>query len=250
MYEILLVMKSFGRSKFFLFLGVALISFAGIYFAFLKNQTSPVLPKNGQKGEVRISPKRQFDINSKFYLTQSYPSELVNLKEDNLLGFSCSQQYVRQMDKWYSDYDNRIELKDAKLLRLIESVPTDLKGSKTDSFVFFVSCAIENGGTIVKYEKWAGGGGSRNIVYFGVINTSGSVGEVTSIKNDGTPYFTCNKPLQLTASNILYYGCGGGDGGSGSAAIYKIDLNNKSITRILKCDSSVNPNGKPLLECY
>lgn len=243
------MMKGFRGSKFFLLLGVALISFAGIYFALLKNQISPSLPKNSQKGEARIYSKRQFDINSKFYLTQGYPSEVIDTKEDNLLGISCSQQYVRQMDKWYSDYDNKTELKDANLLRLIESASLDLKGSKTDSFIFFAFCAIENGGTIVKYEKWAGGGGSRNVVFFGVLNTSGSVEEVTNIKNDGMPYFTCNRPLQLTASNILYYGCGGGDGGSGSASIYKIDLNKKTSTRIIKCDSSANPNGKPLLQC-
>lgn len=235
-------MKSFGGSKFFLFLGVILIFFAGIYFTFF--------PKNGQKGEARIYSKRQFDINSKFYLTQNYPSELVNIKEDNLLGMNCSQQYVHQMGTWYSDYDKKIEIKDANLLRLIESAPTDLKGFETDSFVFFAFCAIENGGTVVKYEKLAGGGGSRNIVYFGMANAIGSVEEVTSIKTDGSVGFTCNMPLQFTRSNMLYYSCGGGDGGSGSASIYKIDINNKTNTRIIKCDSFVNPNGKPLLECY
>ena len=216
-------MKSIGGLKLFVVVGVIIIFFAGIYFALLKNQ-------NNQKEEANTYSKRQFDINSKFYLTQRYPSELVDIEEDSLLGIRCSQQqYVRQMDKWYSDYDNKIELKDTNLLRLIESASTDLKGSKTDSFIFFSSCATENGGTIVKYEKWAGGGGSRNVAYFGVVNASGNVERVTSIKSDGIPYFTCNKPLELTTSNVLYYECGGGDGGSGSASIYKIDLNKKQL---------------------
>lgn len=242
-------MKNFGGSKFFL-LGVILISLVGIYFTFFKNQISSGFPKNTQKGEAKIYSKRQFDINSKFYLTQSYPSELIDVKEDNLLGMNCSQQYVRKTDIWYSDYDNKIELKDANLLRLIESASTELKGSKTDSFIFFTFCAIENGETIVKYERWAGGGGSQNVVYFGVVNESGNVEEVTRMNTDGTVGFTCNMPLQLTSSNILYYGCGGGDGASGSASIYKIDLNNKISTRIIKCDSSASPNGKPFLKCY
>lgn len=235
--------------KLFTLLFIAFLFFAVIYVIFSRQQTSSGLPINNQDKKSVVYSKRQFDTNSKFYLTQSYPLELVNIKEDNLLGMNCSQQYVRQMDKWYSDYDNKIEIKDANLLRLIESAPTDLKGSKTDSFVFFALCVIENGGTIVKYEKWAGGGGSRNIVYFGMVNASGSVEKITSINTDGTVGFTCNMPLQFTRSNILYYSCGGGDGGSGSASIYKVDLNKKTNTRVLKCNSSANPTGKPFLEC-
>lgn len=233
-------MKKFVGMKFFTLLFIAFLFFVGFYIVSSRQQTS--------SGTVAFS-KRQFDISSKFYLTQNYPSELIDIKEDNLLGMNCSQQYVRQMDKWYSDYDNKIEVKDANLLRLIESAPTELKGSKTDSFVFFNSCALENGGIIVKYEKWIGGGGFRNVAHFGIANASGNVEKIASIENDGAPYFTCNKPLQLTTSNVLYYSCGGGDGGSGSASIYKIDLNKKTITRIIKCDSSANPNGKPFLQC-
>lgn len=249
MYEILLKVKKFRRAKFFVLFLIATLVLAGIYIFSSRQQNSSGLPTNNQNKKSVVFSKRQFDINSKFYLTQNYPPEL-NIKEDNLLGIGCSQQYVRQKDKWYSDYDKKIEIKDANLLHLIDSAPVALKGSDTDSFIFFTYCSIENGGTVAKYEKQTGGGGSRNVVFFGVMNASGNIEEVTNIKNNGTPYFTCNKPLEFTTSNIFYYGCEGGDGGSGSASIYKIDLDNRISTRIIECDSSVNLNGKPILQCY
>lgn len=238
-------MRSFRWPKFFALIFIAFLFLAGIYFL-LPKQSSVSPTKQGQEGKAAYS-KRQFDVNKNFFNTESYPNELIAIENKDLVGMKCSPEYVRQVGGEYTLGTNpESKLEDVSLLGII----TNLNKTIVNNYIaVFTMCDTENGMRIIEYETWSGGGGLGNTAYFGIVKDARDIEEITSIKNDGIPYFTCNRPLELTTSNILYYGCGGGDGGSGSASIYKIDLNNKTSTRIIKCDSSANPNGKPLLQC-
>lgn len=238
-------MRSFRGSKFLVLFSATLLLLVGIYFL-LQKQSSVSNTKLG-RDEKTAYLKRQFDVNKNFFNTEPYPNELITIENKDLLGMKCLPEYVRQVGGEYTlGTDPEFELKDVSLLGIINN----LNKTVVDNYIAaFAVCDTENMMRIVEYEVWGGGGGSKNVAYFGVVNTSDNIETVTSIKNDGSAYFTCNNPLQLTVSNVLYYGCGGGDGGSGSASIYKIDLNKQLVTRVIKCDSSTNPNGKPFLQC-
>ncbi len=239
-------MKSFRGTKFFALLFITFLFLTGIYFL-LPKQSSVFPTKPGQERKEAAYSKRQFDINKNFFQAQPYPNELISIGNRDLVGMKCSPEYVRQAGGEYTlGTDPESELKDVSLLGII----TNLNKTIVDNYIAaFTACDTEDMMRIVEYEIWGGGGGSKNVAYFGVVNASGTVEEVTSIKNDGTPYFTCDIPLQLTSLDLLYYECRGGDGGSGSASIYKIDLNKKLVTRVIKCDSSANLNGNPTLQC-
>jgi len=225
---------------------IAFIFLAGIYFL-LQKQSSIFPTKPGQEGKATAYSKRQFDINKNFFQTQHYPNEIVSIENKDLVGMKCSPEYVRQVGGEYTlGTDPESKLKDISLLGMVNNLN---KTVSNNYIAAFTVCDTEDRMRIVEYEIWGGGGGSKNVAYFGLINKDNSIEEIERIDTDGSPYFTCDIPLQLTSLDLLYYECRGGDGGSGSASIYKIDLNKKTSIRILKCDSSANPNGKPFLQC-
>jgi hypothetical protein len=65
---------------------------------------------------------------------------------------------------------------------------------------------------------------------------------LAKIVNDGIPYRVCRRLLQL-GKDSLYIECGGGDGGYSGGEIFKIDVNDKTYQRIIKCQSVTDIEG-------
>lgn len=184
-------------------------------------------------------PKRQFDASKKFFQTYSYPQSLINISDQYLVGMKCTPQYLKQASEEFTLGTNPdVKLTDNTQLQLISKVESSI-GKDISTFM---SCVTYDNKTIVVYEVWGGGGGSTNTAYFSLAN-SGVIDKATIILNDGSPYWTCQQPLQLSTSDKLYFQCGGGDGVYSSASIYEIDLNtntSKSCTSVLlRCKTKV-----------
>lgn len=202
-------------------------------------------PKNHQDSSAY--PNRQFDINKNFFQTEAYPSEITNITDDNLVGMKCGDSYSRQIDGSYVSFAGSKQAKnaDSEILNLVKMAEKTIDTQQVDAIM---SCHAADNRIIIVYHTLGGGGGSKNVAHFGLVNDD-NVKKITSISNYGTPYFVCNEPLQLTTSNILYYACGGGDSNVGSSTIYKIDLSADSYSSVLQCSSSGDETGKVTVSC-
>jgi len=173
-----------------------------------------------------ITAKRQFDINEKFYPPQNYPPQLINIPDNDLVAMKCTPQYLRQIDGTYAYSYPLIKLDDSSLLQLIN------EASKTVSngvIYGFTSCITVDNKIILEYETWSGGGGSQNVVYFGVKKLDGGIEKVATIP---APIF-CIKPLQLTRDDVFYYQCGAYEN---AAFIYRIFISKHSYELLFTCE--------------
>lgn len=195
-----------------------------------------------------VYPKRQFDINKKFFQTEAYPSEITNISADNLVGMKCGDSYTRQIDGSFTSYAGSKQAKNAnsEILNLVEMAKKTIGEEQVHAIM---SCHTSNNKIILTYHTLGGGGGSKNVAHFALVSSNEIISKIVSIPNYGIAYFGCNKPLQLTTSNLLYYECGGGDSNTGSNAIYKIDLNNYSYFSVLQCFSSGSETGAITTSC-
>lgn len=193
--------------------------------------------------------KRLFNVNDNLYGNIGmYPEELRTISENDLIPLFCYN--LKPDDKpgiyYYSDneYKDQGLLVDKKLQDLFKqlSIPTDPINT------ILGICEAEDGRLIVRNEIQGGGGGGQNKALFYVFDTTNKLNYVTTIPNDGAAYFTCIWPLQLTKTNFLYYGCGGGDGPSGSRSIYQINLNNNTNAGIYKCGTYYDEAKKEINE--
>lgn len=180
--------------------------------------------------------KRLYNIDDKLIGKQPLPTEIVNLKDNQLVDISCSPIYDYDSAGKYIAY-----LDNSKTLELTD--PILLKITRSNSSISNISsCKTYDGKIIVQYLIAAGGGGAGNTSYFGFANSNGELEETIKIVNDGAPYFGCGRPFALTTNNMFYYGCSGGDGGFSQASVYKINMTTLQATKLIKCTSTVNPS--------
>ncbi len=185
--------------------------------------------------------KRLYFPGEKIFTKMDYPIEMTGINDGDLHNLQCSPDYYRDYEKQHYTYQEdprvaAVEMKDQNLYLLAEKAfEIDLDAD------VYRACKVDDGRYILEYEKQGGGGGSNNKSIFGVLGTDKTFQKITEIPTDGSPYFGCYKTLQLTKSNILWYQCGGGDGGYGSVSVYKIDLSNKNHTLVTKCEAISDP---------
>ncbi len=191
--------------------------------------------------------KRLFDPNGTIIETAPFPKEMTKISDSALVGLQCSGFYYNYGNGGFlmETESGSKEMTDALLLDVASKHPTISALS---------SCRTETGGTIVHYEIEAGAAGAGNTSSFFTLETDGSLKKISSISNDGAPYFICSRPYMLTDKNIVYWGCGGGDGGFGQSSVYAIDLNTSSTRRVIKCTStadseSADPGGPSTVKC-
>lgn len=181
---------------------------------------------------------RFYDPNGNFFGKEPYPQELTGWKDDQLTPMACTRNYSPSDTGGYGAYDERAQrgvvLTDKALLSYIQTLKEKYKGHTINEVW---TCAPKDQNTIIMYSLGPCGGGCSGNPYIGVINSSGNIREVGAI-NYTAAYFGCRQPLQLTTQgNNFYVGCGGGDGGAGSASIYRLSLNTLKLARIRYCES-------------
>lgn len=185
--------------------------------------------------------KRQFDNDTKFFLNQDYPQEVTNLNDPDLVGMKCTPELVcvepYEECTYYPEGADRSEpsylTSDQGLLTLVKNSNETIDKSTTvygNAIQEATLCRDENGREILRYATGGGGGGGGSVDYIGLVNSDKTIKRIAAIK-ESTAYFGCQKPLQLTKDNILYYQCNG----EGASFIYKISLNDSTALRILKC---------------
>ncbi len=198
--------------------------------------------------------KRLYDSTTKIIGSNTFPTEMSAIADSQLIGLRCSGYY-------YSDYEGKyltevpssvgkpVEMTDPLFLSITKNDP---------KIAAILSCSTQSGATIVYYElqegKSGGGGGMSTVAHFALVNAAGTLKDIAVIPNDGAPYFTCRSPYMLTTSNILYWGCGGGDGGFGQSSIYAINTVTATVRRVFKCSSTVDastdrPDASSIVKC-
>lgn len=200
---------------------------------------TPVLPTS-EPLSIKSFTKRHFDVTEKFFSTQSFPSTLLNMNENELISMRCTQWFENvspSEDQTHFSYYNEsleksVRLTDAQLLNLIQPANKTLpSGSGTISSIR--GCETENGTYIVIYSLTRGGGGAGSDTYFAFANSDNSLQKITTIPSENGAYFACHQPLQLTKTNLLYYRCSGGEGTM--ASIYEVDLNKNTNKLFYQC---------------
>lgn len=191
--------------------------------------------------------KRLFDPTGTVIEDAAFPEEMTAAPESALVGLQCSGYYYNDGNGKFviESPDGSQALADPQLLTVVSEDPTISAIS---------SCRTETGTAIVHYEIHGGGGGTENVAYFDVVSDTGALKQIAEIPNDGAPYFGCRYPYMVTRGNLMYWGCGGGDGGFGQASIYAINLDKGTVRRILKCTSTADssaaePVGTSTVKC-
>jgi hypothetical protein len=161
---------------------------------------------------LNTSSKILFNLSDGFAFGQSWPDELKQLKDEDLLDLKCSE----------ASFETR-----------------------SDGINFSYWCDAPNQSRILVEEVHGDSYLDVNISRIG--NTfSGLV----NIPNPGWSYFTCANPLALTNDGVFYVQCGGGQEGFAGSVIYKIHLGMQQVIKVLQCTSR-NPAGwsMPKIEC-
>jgi hypothetical protein len=180
-------------------------------------------------------PKKYFLPSDMFFDQNKYPSELTTLADTDLIGFTCSNKFSRQVDGKFSAYiessQQQEPLTDQDALSLLATI-----GQKTKVDAVTI-CSLDTGRKLFSYEILANGGGAGSNVYYGLLSgVSLSTTAVVPIENG--PYFTCFDILAITKTGNIYVNCGAGDGGFGSKSLYKLNINTGgNAILLLKCTS-------------
>lgn len=187
--------------------------------------------------------KKHYLSSDKFYAQNSYPQEITNLQDGDLIGFTCSNKYSKQLDGSFVFYNNDSQqnqketLTDTATLSLLKTAEeTAMQQSKNNSLLSATVCKTDAGKTLITYEITPGGGGAGASVYYGYFNGDNTA--VAEIPMENGPYFSCSDILAITKFNTLYVICGAGDGGFGSKSLYRVGLMKAYVSDLLlKCTS-------------
>ncbi len=189
-------------------------------------------------------PKKHFVSSNKFFDTYPYPVELTNLKDVDLIGFSCSDKYSKQLNNSFTYYNNLQQNKPEELTdkQILEYLNTN----RADEVMV---CKTDTGRTLLSYGVFGKGGGVGSATYYGYFE--GNNPSVATIPMENGPYFTCGTILAITKSNTLYVECASGDGGFGSKSLYRVGLY-KAYTSdlLLKCTTTMqDESSTPKITC-
>jgi hypothetical protein len=201
--------------------------------------------------DLTVSPtdnfsKRLFDLEEKFY-NQSYPIEMTTIGDNDLIGIRCTPIYINTSTEVDKDvfFDQSspapTKLTDNQLSLFINKAQSDflVKGERIEEAF---RCETERGFQIFSYQISGGGGVMENSNYWYRVTLDSDFKLLAKIVNDGIPYRVCRRLLQL-GKDSLYVECGGGDGGYSGGEIFKIDVNDKTYQRIIKCQSVTDIEG-------
>lgn len=185
-----------------------------------------------------LEPKKRFYIPGEKLMTNvPMPNEIANVNENDLYELKCAPTiFHNRQNNSYGYYekssDKPTELKDEFLLNLLEKV-----NAKNGLVSLYRACLVEDGRVIVEFEKPIEDLNAE--VGFGVLD-DGNFQEIAKFQTVGESYFACSQSLQFTKENILWYLCGDGDGAYSSISFYKVDFNNRTSSRLTKCESSAD----------
>lgn len=207
----------------------------------INTQVTPISSSNQQ------FPKKQFNTESKIndieFKNEIYPPTLQNINENELVGMACTQHYSDNVHgpadpeffltgKYNNEpQDSITDQQKRELMQTISLGSSHLSGAQF--------CKTEDNRIIWNYET--GYGTSSFVSYLNVQTSDGNNSLVTKIPTDGSFWFSCNKPLMLTKSGILYYQCWGGNNKvvnpSFSESIYTVSFSNKTNKAVYNCTS-------------
>lgn len=214
--------------------------------------------------------KKTFSADEKFFADFPYPKEIVANTKGDLLAMQCIDYYCgdnngsatcsysppidRSKDpKNYEHVSYEIKqpsvlalakqlLQDYRLVidpqlqqRRLEAILIHNPGGSSEAkritnSLRINSCQTQTGKTLVTYGPTDGG----DLIRMAVMNEAGAF-EYSTTLADGLFVASCSV-LQVTNTGIAYVECGGGDGPSGGAQLYKVDLNKKAVQKILDCN--------------
>lgn len=193
-----------------------------------------------------IFVKRNFSPSDKFMNTYDYPDELLNLTDENLIGFNCLKRYDYQPNGYYSSEDyfkfKKNELYDSNgVSNFIKTVEDKLKTNDSGTIVSIVPCTTDEDKDLLTYSVIPNivttGGGIGSNIFYGYVS-SGNILNKSIVPMEKEAYFGCNEVLAITKSGYLYASCGSGDGGYSTKSIYKVNLlRGGNATLLYKCKS-------------
>lgn len=259
------ITNSSSKNKFLVIMGIILL-ISGAYFlgtqygnqsSLTQTVPSPTstayqpspTPAITNTPEVLEYKTRYFNTSDMFFNGEPYPSELTSIPDSSLTPMACTSLYYSSNNdgKNFISYDEKTQksnpLIDSSLLGDIQLLNKKYNGTVSD----ILSCTLKQGKTIVLYNLIHRRFGSQG-TYVGVVDAESSdILDVGIMRTMGI-YFGCGYPLQQT-ENAFYYECRGGDGGGGEALIYKLSLDNFSISIIRQCISGIDETNKPYVKC-
>ncbi|MFZ3301554.1 MAG: hypothetical protein WA152_02465 [Microgenomates group bacterium] len=191
--------------------------------------------------------KRNFLPSDKFMDTYDYPDELLNLTDENLIGFNCLKRYDYQPNGYYSVEDyfkfKKDELYDSNgAFNSIKTVEDKLKTSGNGTITSISPCTTDENKDLLAYSVTPNivttGGAIGSDIFYGYVS-SGNVLNRSIVPMKKEAYFRCNEVLAITKGGYLYVSCGSGDGGYSTKSIYKINLlRDGNATLLYKCKSA------------
>lgn len=182
--------------------------------------------------------------------TVKYPTALISLKDEELIGVRCSPEY-RLSGGEYSYYNEKneiIKLVDNTLISFLDktnrSLPERLNFKKElvkQKIERIRKCETEDGKNIVFYwlPKYQDNGVNefsyKGTAFIGYLSADQTLKFPVNIDVD-VIYAGCREPLALTKKGTLYYICEGGDGGYLKETIYTINLDFGEYNNFYSCE--------------
>lgn len=190
--------------------------------------------------------KRQFVPTDGWIPNIKYPDELTTILDENLVGLSCRQYSLNGSDPspknyFYTDEATKQKISlvsDTNSLQLFERAKEDIKGQ----ILSMVICGSQEDTTIVGYitVPEESSDNTSFTTRYGLVNPGGKYTVLLELPPKEYPNYKCLTPLLLTANDILYVACGGGEGSKCDKGddIYKIEIPAKVHSVILSCTTS------------
>lgn len=156
-----------------------------------------------------------------------YPTEISDLKANDILSLNCSNTYHKQSDNNYSSTtdDQGIFLSDPTVTSFLKSY----NSSNTKDISEIIKCSYSDEKVLLLYSVVSE---TDNTWYVGVLNKDNSAGRHIAISNNKTPNFLCRWPIAITKDQHFFVECGGGTGQDIEATIYMVDLKDGNLIEI------------------
>lgn len=252
----------------FVLLFLVLMSVIGVSIFFVnKSATNTILPtpkpsETAQFKHPAFFAKRGFSESEVWMpgIGVAYPKELKLIADKNLIGFQCENRYDADSDGVFKHWGLPINddnsqsfttFSDSKLISLLTLKAKEVENIHNSSTLSSIQiCNTAEDRRIVIYTVFKHGGGVGQDTYISYLKDDGSLEKEAYLPIEDTAYFSCFKPLLLTTKQVLYMSCAGGDGGSGSASIYKVDLQSSNVSLLVKCETlSADESGNVQKKC-
>lgn len=205
----------------------------------------------------------KFNNNGQF-LQQPALKSLLDLKENELMGLICTNQYQSNVygpydASFYLTFDNQDEeivsekQKKAFYYDGVISAASSLTNPQISGIQY---CRIDDNRHIVEYQTtWQTKNSGK--VFFTLYDTQGAPSKPIEISNPGMTYFGCGEPLLLTKEQKLYYLCSGAENlqVTGNSAqyrlVYEVDFQSGKSKLLETCTVEYDDTAFPpkILDC-